>query len=175
MSKQTKKPAAPAETEAATPEHQMSCSGGWMVTGYYTPGEEEFNGPTTTITIPGAGQETFPTEFLRHVRIEGWGRTRHGWYLGFDRGDWVRGDAALNARGRSLRIGSLAVDRSVIPLGTHVRIPTLAAPWNQQEFLADDVGGGIHGAHVDVYCGAGPAARAETFRITADNMRVCIG
>lgn len=153
---------------------RMSCSDGWFVTGYYTPGESEFHGPALTIDIAGYGQDQFPGDFLRHVRIEGWGLTRHDWYLGWDRG-WIKGDAPLNARGEPLQIGSLAVDRHVIPLGTKVRIPTLVSPWDTQLFIADDTGGEIIGKHVDVYCGAGPEAHAITLRITAMNQRLCLG
>jgi 3D (Asp-Asp-Asp) domain-containing protein len=154
------------------PPH-MSCSDGWLVTGYYTPGESEFHGPAVNIDIQGHGPDQFPADFLKHVKIEGWGLTRHGWSLGWDH-RWIKGDAPLNAQGRPLKIGSLAVDRHVIPLSSHVRIPTLASPWNTQLFMADDTGGGIIGKHVDVYCGAGPEAHAETLRITADNQRVCL-
>jgi hypothetical protein len=152
---------------------QMSCSEGWFVTGYYTPSEGEFHGPTVEIDIPGHGAGQFPSDFLRHVRIEGWGLTGQGWYLGWER-QWVRGDAPLNARGQALQIGSLAVYRLVIPLGSRVRIPTLPSPWDIQLFIADDTGGGIVGRHLDVYCGSGPEARAETLRITSDNQRACI-
>lgn len=172
--KPIKSPAGSAAIVAAAVPAEMSCSGGWFVTGYYTPGEEEFDGPPTPIAVPGVGEQTFPANFLKHVRIEGWGLTRHGWFLGFDHG-WIKGDAALNAKGGPLAIGSLAVDRRVIAMGSHIRIPTLASPWSNQEFVADDVGGGIEGKHVDVYCGAGRAAHHETLRITADNQTLCIG
>jgi len=153
---------------------QMSCFDGWFVTGYYTPSESEFHGPNVDIDVQGYGSDQFPADFLKRVRIEGWGLTRHGWYLGWDR-RWIKGDAPLNARGQPLKIGSLAVDRQVIPLGSHVRIPTLVSPWNAQLFVADDTGGAINGKHVDVYCGVGIKAHAETLQITADNQRVCIG
>ncbi len=168
------KPQVPLIDAVVAAPANMSCSTGWFVTGYYTPGEDEFDGPSTMITIPGVGQDSFPAKFLKHVRIEGWGLTRHGWFLGFDNG-WVKGNAPLNARGGPLQIGSLAVDRDVIAMGSRVRIPTLVAPWDTQEFIADDTGGGIIGKHVDVYCGAGEAAHDETLRITADNMQVCLG
>ncbi|HJQ23301.1 MAG TPA: 3D domain-containing protein [Blastocatellia bacterium] len=152
----------------------MNCSDGWQVTGYYTPGESEFHGSPEEIEIHGYGRDQFPADFLRRVKIEGWGLTRHGWYLGWEH-RWLKNDAALNARGQALHIGSLAVDPAIIPLGKQVRIPTLVAPWNTQLFVADDTGGAIRGKHVDVYCGAGPAAHAETLRITANHQRVCVG
>jgi 3D (Asp-Asp-Asp) domain-containing protein len=152
----------------------MSCSDGWFVTGYYTPGEDEFHGSAIDIDVEGYGSDHFPGDFLKHVRIEGWGLTRHGWYLGWDR-RWVKGNSPLNAQGKPLQTGSLAVDRRVIPLGTSMRIPNLAPPWDTQLFVADDAGGGIEGKHVDVYCGPGSPAHSETLRITANNRRVCFG
>jgi N-acetylmuramoyl-L-alanine amidase len=152
----------------------MSCSEGWYVTGFYTPGEEQFNGAATRIEVRGHGPEDFPADFLGQVMMEGWGLTRHGWYLGWERA-WLKGDAALNARGGPLKKGSLAVDRSMIPMGTRVRIPSLKTPWDAQDFVADDTGNAIVGKHVDVYCGAGAEAEKETYRITSHNQRVCLG
>lgn len=153
---------------------RMSCSSGWLVTGYYTPGEEEFHGSPVDINVESHGSVAFPGDFLRHVKIEGWGRTREGWFLGWDR-RWLKSESALNARGRPLGVGSLAVDRRVIPMGTLVRIPGLPAPWGDQVFRADDTGGRILNKHVDVYCGDGPSAREQTYRITRDDHVVCLG
>ena len=154
----------------------MSCSDGWYVTGYFTPGEDQYNDNLVTVSVRGQGQDQFPADFLRAVSIEGWGKTRHGWFLGWDRQQgWISGNAALNARGRPLQTGSLAVDRQVMTLGTTVRITGLPARWDQQVFVADDTGGAIVGKHVDVYCGAGAAAKAETYRVTGTGRRVCIG
>jgi len=142
------------------------------VTGYYTPREEEFTGPSTQIDVPGHGFVKFPLDFVRHVQVEGWGLTRYGWYLGWEQG-WTKDDAPRDSRGERLRNGSLAVDPSVIPFGTRVQIPNLPPPWDEQSFIAADTGGAIEGKHVDVYCGAGPAALREAIRITANNRRVC--
>jgi len=151
----------------------MSCSDGWFVTGYYTPEEDEFSGPTVEVIVKNKGADSFPAGFLKHVKIEGWGLTRHGWFLGWNH-EWIAGGSPLNALGGPLKIGSLAVDRSIIPLGAKVRIPNLVAPWDQQVFVADDTGGGIQGRHVDVYCGAGKDPGKETFRLTAHDRRVCL-
>ena len=154
----------------------MSCSDGWYITGYYTASEDQFHGNPVSVTVKGVGADQFPSDFLSAVRLEGWGLTRHGWYLGWSTSQgWISGPAALNARGQPLQRGSLAVDRHVVPLGTKVRITNLPAPWNQQAFVADDTGGAINGKHVDVYCGAGPQALAETKRVTTHGGRVCLG
>src|SRR5262249_7987476 len=129
---------------------KLSCSDGWFVTGYYTPSESEFHGPNGNVDIQDHGSDHFPAHFPNHVKIEGWGLTSHGWYVGWDR-CWIQGDAPLNARWQPLQIGSVAVDRHVIPLGSQLQIPTLVPPWNAQLFVADDTGGAITGKHVDVY------------------------
>jgi 3D (Asp-Asp-Asp) domain-containing protein len=157
---------------------EMSCSDGWYVTGYYTCAEAQFHGSPIQIIVTGVGPDQFPSDFLSAVRIEGWGQTRNGWFLGWSGGKWVRGNAPLNAVGKPLQTGtpnSLAVDRSVIPIGTRVMIPSLPAPWNTTVFVADDTGGAIIGKHVDVYCGVGAQAETETSRVTSHAGRVCLG
>ncbi len=47
---------------------------------------------------------------------------------------------------------TIAVDTSIIPLGTHVLI-------NGVEYVAEDVGGGVNGYHIDVFVGS----HEETF------------
>ena len=178
MSKKASKKASTKPTAVKTATiHEAAangnCSGGWMVTGYFTASEDQYHGPMVPIDVDGQGTISFPADFIKHVMIEGWGKTRFGWYLGWDH-HWLSGAGALNAIGGLLKRGSLAVDKTVIPLGSKVMIPSLPAPWNTQVFIADDTGGGIIGKHVDVYCGDGDAAEQETFRITADNMRLCI-
>lgn len=49
-----------------------------------------------------------------------------------------------NCLGEPLEYGMIAVDTDIIPLGTKVII-------NGEEFIACDVGGGIHGNHIDMY------------------------
>lgn len=149
------------------------CSRGWHVTGYFTPDEGTSGGPTQMITVPSVGAVEFAQAFLEVVRLEGWGRTRFGWFLGWDR-RWVKNDVPLNARGGELRVGSLAVDPKIIPLGAKVRLPDLPSPWNDVMFIADDTGGAIKGRHVDVYCGSGEAAEQEARRLTTRQGHVCL-
>lgn len=152
----------------------FACSTGWHVTGYFTTDEGPPDGRARTIMVSSFGEVEFPEVFLDVVRLEGWGRTRFGWFLGWD-GGWVKNDAPLNARGGELRVGSLAVDPKIIPLGTKVRLPDLPAPWSDVMFIADDTGGAIKGRHVDVYCGSGEAAQQEARRLTTRQGRVCVG
>ena len=60
-------------------------------------------------------------------------------YSAFDPGNGNR-----TATGTPLRRGVIAVDPSVIPLGTRVFIPGYG------EAVAEDIGGGIHGQRIDV-------------------------
>jgi len=71
-------------------------------------------------------------------------------------GDDVRGHAPIPYR-------TIAVDRSLIPIGSVVFIPsargsTLHLPdgsvaYHDGFFIAGDTGGRIRGAHIDVFCG----------------------
>jgi 3D (Asp-Asp-Asp) domain-containing protein len=164
--------AAPALAQTTLPLG-MRCSGGWFVTGYYTTSEAEYAGTPVEIVIDGR-RHTFPAGFLRKVRTDGWGLTRHGWFLGWNK-TWRRGDAPLTARGRPLALGSVAVDQKLVPLGTNIRIPDLPPPWNERLFLADDIGGGIVSKRLDVYCGCGADKRPETLRLTSHGHVVCLG
>ena len=54
------------------------------------------------------------------------------------------GNGNRTATGTLVRRGVIAVDPSVIPLGTRVFIPGYG------EAVAEDIGGGIHGQRIDV-------------------------
>jgi 3D (Asp-Asp-Asp) domain-containing protein len=151
----------------------MTCSDGWYVTGYYTPVETDYHGAPQQINVSGRGSDNFPGDFLSNVRMEGWGKTRYGWFIGYDANQYSSANAPQSARGHPLAIGSLAVDRNEISFGSSVRITSLPPPWNNQLFVADDVGSMINQKHVDVYCGMGANARAQTFQITANSVRLC--
>ena len=151
----------------------MNCTDGWSITGYYLPAEDQFHGEGKSADVKDWKIDTFPEDFLRAAEMEGWAMTRYGWFLGWSDGRWTKANAPLNARGGSLGQGSLAVDPAVIPLGTAVILPNAPSPWNMQQFIADDTGGRINGQHVDIYCGAGSAAKSKTSQVTSNNGRVC--
>jgi 3D (Asp-Asp-Asp) domain-containing protein len=154
---------------------QSSCSDGWYITGYYIPREDELPDADEQISVERVGDLTFSQKFLSETRTEGWGITRFGWALGYYSGGWHRSDAgALDASGKPLVVGDIAIDRSVIPRGAEVKIATLPNPWSSKTFRATDIGVGITGQHIDVFTGTGSSAEQETFRITSDNNRVCI-
>jgi len=154
---------------------QSSCSDGWYITGYYVPREDELPGPTEQIEVERLGNMSFSQEFLEEIRTEGWGITRFGWALGSYGGAWHRSDrGALDASGKTLVVGAIAIDRSVIQSGAQVQISTLPSPWGAKTFQATDIGNGIVGQHIDVFTGTGKEAEQETFRITSENNRVCV-
>jgi 3D (Asp-Asp-Asp) domain-containing protein len=150
------------------------CSEGWYVTGYYIPREDELPGSAEEIYVERVGNLSFSEEFLNETRTEGWGITRFGWALGYYSGGWHRSDSgALDASGKLLTDGAIAIDRSLIPPGAQVQISTLPSPWSSKTFRATDIGVGITGQHIDVFTGTGRTAEQETFRITSENNRVC--
>jgi 3D (Asp-Asp-Asp) domain-containing protein len=69
----------------------------------------------------------------------------------------------------------VAVDRKLVPLGTRLRIPDLPPPWNEREFVASDIGGGIAGKRLDIYCGCGGDKRPEALDLTRHDLTVCLG
>ena len=151
-----------------------SCSDGWYITGYYVPREDGLPDSAEQISVERVGTQNFSQKFLNETRTEGWGITRFGWALGYYSGGWHRSDAGpLDASGKLLTDGAIAIDRSLIPPGAEVQISTLPNPWDSKVFIANDVGVGIVGQHIDVFTGTGSAAEQETFRITSNNNRVC--
>ena len=153
---------------------EWSCSDGWYITGYYVPREDELPGDAENIYVERVGNLSFSGEFLNETRMEGWGVTRFGWALGYHSGGWHRSDAgALNAAGNLLKVGEVAIDRSLIPRDAQVQIATLPTPWASTIFRATDVGVGITGQHIDVFTGTGRTAEEETFRITSNDNKVC--
>ena len=153
---------------------EPKCSDGWYITGYYIPREDELPDVAEQIDVQRVGSLSFSQKFLSETRTEGWGITRFGWALGFYGGAWHRSDAgALDASGKLLSEGVIAIDRSLIPHGADVQITTLPTPWASTIFKATDIGNGIVGQHIDVFTGTGKVAEEETFRITSNNNRVC--
>lgn len=150
-----------------------TCTDGWHVTGYFIPVEGDYSSTSLVTIWTDKGSRTFYKGFVDKVRIEGSGKTRAGDYLGYWSGGYHITSTPLTATGKTLQVGHVAVDRSVIPMHTSLTIPTLPSPWNARTFAAEDTGPGIQGKEVDVFTGMGKAAEAETYRITGYNNRVC--
>jgi 3D (Asp-Asp-Asp) domain-containing protein len=148
------------------------CTAGWYVTGYYTPIESDHTGKLITLNIDGASYE-FREDFVNEVKIEGWGKTATGKYIGLYNNSFHLSDHPKDANGDNLVVGMIAVDRTIIATNSNVTIPTLPAPWNDLIFVSSDVGPSIVGKHIDVYTGEGKNAFNETYRITGHNNVVC--
>jgi len=153
-------------------EQYASCSEGWYVTGYFIPVEIDYFDSFVTIIIENQFRE-FRQDFVESVKIEGWGKTISGDYLGWYDNSFHISDVALDQNGHSLTVGVVAVDNLIIDGGSKLIIPTLPEPWNEIGLLSSDEGPSIKGKHIDLFTGEGKLAENETFRITSDNNKVC--
>jgi len=157
------------ETKITSP----SCTSDWYITGYFLPIESDYSGKSVEISVDGV-KEFYFEDFIDAIKIEGWGRTNAGNYLGWYHGDFTISDTYQDAHENDLIVGMVAVDDSVIEHGTELTIPTLPEPWNKMVFSGLDEGPSINGKHIDVFTGEGTDAENETFRITGYNNQVCI-
>src|SRR5262249_40959978 len=110
-------------------------------------------------TSPSSGWAAGPP----YWRAGGYWRTRSGSVtFPLQRGGWSAGVGRkyIPLRGVSFAAGgaiplhfyqSIAVDPSVIPLGSRVYIPAYKNDGHGGWFIAQDTGGAINGHHVDVY------------------------
>jgi 3D (Asp-Asp-Asp) domain-containing protein len=160
------------------------CSEGWLITGYFTPVETDYESTETSeIEVKGVGPLSFNAEFLKIVFDEdqgfgeGWGKTRFGWYIGNYNGAWHKSDAPLDAHDSPLLPNSIAVDPHYIPNGSVVQIPDLPQGFGDIKFIGNDVGVTVHGKHIDIYTGEGKAAgrlmRSITFEDEHELQHVC--
>jgi len=149
------------------------CSPDWTVTGYYTPLESDYSGDSRSIPVTKHGLQSFPRSFLSAVRMEGWGKTRFGWYLGYYNRQWHRNAQPLDAQGRPLTLGAVATDPDVVSTGSTVVVANLDKPLSEHRFVARDVGALVKNNHIDVYTGEGETAQKLTWHITGQRT-VCI-
>jgi 3D (Asp-Asp-Asp) domain-containing protein len=144
--------------------------------------------PHETVAIHGPSCEVLaevPKEFATQLAMQGTGKLKDGRVLNI----WGRCDCArspcfketekrwgTSGSGRPLQpFRTVAVDRSVIKLGTLLYIPELEgrtmpgrAPWGGFEHdgcvVADDTGGGIKGKQLDLFVGRKPYMDAISYR-----------
>lgn len=154
--------------------HEESCSSQWYVTGYFTPVENDYSqADTIKINIEKQGESIHAAAFLKEVRVEGWGKTKEGWYLGRFSNKWHKSQQPLNAMGKPLTTGSIATDKNIIPAGAMLKIPSLPNHLKHQLYVSDDVGSAIKSTHVDIYTGEGWQAEQTTYEITGRDHTVC--
>ncbi len=151
----------------------LDCSSGWYITGYFTPVEFDYSGNFQNITF-GNEIKQFRSDFLSVVKIEGWGKTISGEYVGWYDNSFHISDTALDSHGEPLLVQFVAVDSEIIKQKTNLIIPNLPSPWNKIIFESSDIGPSIKGKHIDVYTGEGKQAEQETFKITSTENDVCV-
>ena len=133
------------------------CTGGWEITGYFVPQESDYARDHLT----RIGGRPLPTGFVRAVRLEGFGLTNAGDYLGYD-GAYHK--QPLTSTGLPL---SASVDPRVIRYGTQFTI-------DGQTFVASDTGGAIRGKHIDLFMGYGRAAERAMQSLGKKQVTVCL-
>ena len=157
---------------AANTKANTNCSAGWYITRYFTPVETEYNGSTKSLLVDGIARNLY-SSFLDDVKIEGWGKTKQGDYVGYSDGTFHSSKYPQDSAGNPLQVGDIATDPLVIPMGTKVKIPTLPSHWNNKIYNATDVGPAIKGKHIDVYIGEGKIVKEQTGNITGLGKTVC--
>jgi len=162
---------------AAQSRHRL---GQFKVTYYWVAKEADYPGPKTTRISDRGGRSLglFAARFVRALRLEGSAATRDGRVLNVD------GKVGGSPRFRVLKpsqpygIGSrenplipfrsVATDKRVIPCGTVLFIPQVKGArlpdgsLHDGYFMAADTGGGIKGAHLDLFTGIGDQRRVLT-------------
>ena len=152
----------------------LVCSADWKITGYYSPIEIEF--PQTVnerIFINNVGHLHFNDDFIKEVKMEGWGRTRFGWYLGYFSNAFHKSKNPLNAKGQHLQLGAVAIDTQYLKMGNKITIPQVNEVIGVNWFVANDTGSAIKKKHIDVYTGEGKLAKATSWQVTGKK-QVCI-
>ncbi len=139
-----------AELPEATCPSGYEQVGEFKLTAYVLATEADF--PTEpVVTDPCGLTGTYSEAFLfgSGVRMQGSGRASDGSIVHYaGRGCFELLDCPLTASGRCATPGrTVAVDRSVIPLGTELWVEGLGRR------RAEDVGGGVRGHHLDVFYG----------------------
>ena len=159
--------------EAASPGASL---GSFQLTYYWVTTEDEFSGAKDTSLYDASCNELakVTAQFAASLKLEGTGRLSDGRILNYDGGCscptspcYLVADAqhpwGYGVQGRALTpFRSIAVDTSVIAIGTPLYVAELDgvtmpgdAPWGSFVHdgcvVADDVGGGINGKHIDFF------------------------
>lgn len=132
---------------------------GFDLTVYFTPLESEYNGSKISATgVTGK----YRSDFLAAVKMEGYGKTESGSYIGYSSGKYSKSDKPLSCTGTGLKKEkTVAVDNTIIPRYKDNGIwqrATLSIHGLPYYRCAEDNGGGITGYHIDVYAGVGKKA-----------------
>lgn len=151
----------------APPDEKLKEVGAVKITYYWVVLEEKFEGEPDTPVFDRKGNEIgrFPKEFVRQLKIEGTGKLRDGRVINATgKGRFAFVDAAfgMGVKGYHLiPFKSIAVDESIIPIGSKVFIREAVGAKlpdgsiHDGIFYAHDVGSGIKGMHIDIFTGNG--------------------
>jgi 3D (Asp-Asp-Asp) domain-containing protein len=157
-----------AELKSFVYEIDVSCPKGYIdlgsfrLTVYPLANEKEFP-DTPSVKNPCGLKGTFSEQFLfqtnkvpRGVKMEGTGVAKDGSFIHYERNNcFKKVPKIVGAAGTALTpMESVAVDKSVIPLGTELLIES----WGVAS--ADDTGGKIKGQHIDLYYGLTVSGKA---------------
>jgi peptidoglycan/xylan/chitin deacetylase (PgdA/CDA1 family)/3D (Asp-Asp-Asp) domain-containing protein len=163
------------DSNALTNYNLANCSTDWYITGYFTPVERDYASiQNKIIYVQGIGNIAFNSQFLTDVALEGWGKTKLGWYIGYHDNGWYKSSSALSVNRQPLTIGMVATDQRLIPPDASLTIGTLPRPWNLITYIATDAGPAITGKHIDVYTGEGKIAQTKMSEITGHGNIVCL-
>lgn len=149
------------------------CTNNWTVTGYYTPVESEFTGGKVAIVLAGGEKWIANKAFLAAVKMEGWGKTHSGWYIGYYGGQWHKSQLAKNAVGSRLAVGMVAANAANFAMDTKIRLPALGHILGVSEFVVKDRGSAIKSKHIDIYTGEGRDALRLSWKVTGSHS-VCV-
>jgi 3D (Asp-Asp-Asp) domain-containing protein len=138
--------------------------GKFLDTYYFNVIEADYPGPQTVAVKDAKGKVIawVTAGFWEHFSVEGTGRLRDGRELNTSEGGFIVVDAPMGEGNCPLQPWrTMAVDSRVIPLGTIVKIDEtvgLKLPdgtIHDGYWQAEDTGGEVRNAHVDLYIGDG--------------------
>jgi 3D (Asp-Asp-Asp) domain-containing protein len=164
--------------KGAPTERECSQRGEWLVTGYYLPVESDF-GPADASALVNGSQRSLNTDFMKAVRLQGWGQDRAGDYIGLAKvskpgsgagpggktWSFKADDVPLTGSGKRLAPGDVSADPALLPMGRMLRIRGTQG-YPKHRYRVSDTGGKVKGHHIDVYVGEGSAAGKESLAVT---------
>ncbi|MEZ0229525.1 MAG: 3D domain-containing protein [Planctomycetota bacterium] len=139
--------------------------GKFKITYYWVTCEDDAKGERETELQDPQGRSLgkFRADFVKHLKVEGTGRTIEGKTLnvaGKGTFTFVKHPWGTGAKAAPLEpFRSIAVDPKVIAIGTKIVIPQAAGALlpdgstHDGVFVAADTGSGIKEKHIDVFCG----------------------
>jgi 3D (Asp-Asp-Asp) domain-containing protein len=100
----------------------------------------------TSVAPPNAASTTWAPAALLSRRAGSGARQLNVQLTAYSASTEEGTEHGITASGRPARSGTVAVDPAIIPLGSQLRIAGLPGIYR-----AEDTGGSVHGAHVDVF------------------------